>query len=111
MYKEELVDLIALLPLCGEKSIKALRSRATEGVLHFVKSDGARHLYDKQLSIVRCQAGRACKRPGSTWSDIAPIFRKQGAAINNLIVERLNAGDSEADAVILIQSFVSNQIQ
>lgn len=81
-----------------EPSIKALRTRADEGILVFLESMGNVYYYDEQLSIIRDLAARKCKRPGVRWKDIKNAFKKSGYSPEK-IIEMLNHSKSKAEIV------------
>lgn len=63
-----------------EPSENALRERANRGILVFVESVGNTNYYDRQLSVIRVNAARACKRPGVKWSHIANCVARRDLA-------------------------------
>ncbi|MDX1984733.1 MAG: hypothetical protein SFV51_30955 [Bryobacteraceae bacterium] len=97
MYSQRLVTLTELQASSGEPSLKALRSRATAGILRYIRSQGSVQLFDHDLSIIRCQAARACKVPGITWTRIEFAVRRVDQELDRLIVEKLNSGVSFAE--------------
>lgn len=103
MYQGTLVSLNSLIDqkITREKSIKALRSRAQEGVLVFkgLDDDGRTRLYDKNLSVVRVLAARACKNenPRVTWGVLQNIFSDLDSynhSLNQKIIRMLNDDNS-----------------
>ncbi len=81
-----------------ELSIKALRSRAEEGVLVFVETKGNINYYDESISIIRVLAARKCKRPGIRWKDISKAYTNSDFE-KEKIVHLFNQGKTEADII------------
>lgn len=103
MYQEIFISLNRLMDqkITREKSIKALRSRAHEGVLVFkgLDEDGRTRLYDKNLSLVRVLAARACKNenPRVTWLMLKNVFAHLDSntyPLNQKIIRMLNDDNS-----------------
>jgi len=120
MYKKKDITLKELFKQghTGENSLKALRSRANEGILIYtgIANDGRTRLYDKQLSIVRSKAARQCKNnhPQPYWSHFKRAFMKLdelNPSLNNLIINLLNKQRSENQAIIKILEYVCNQLR
>ena len=93
----------------GEPSIRALRSRAQEGILVYVRSQGNEHLYDETLSVIRARAARECKRPGVRWKDIKrelPYI----SITNDKIKELLNSGVSEEKIIQMLRDELNSRL-
>jgi hypothetical protein len=83
-----------------EPSVKALRTRARESILVYLESNGPIQYYDRELSVIRVNASRTCKRPGVQWKGIGKAIRDLDAldGINPLIIETLENGGSAKEA-------------
>ncbi len=88
-----------------EPSVKALRTRAREGILVYLESKGPIQYYDRELSVIRVSAAWDCKRPGIQWKGIGRAVRDLDAlnGINPLIIETLEKGGSAKEAEAQIQ--------
>lgn len=116
MYQQTPISIRELWEskLTEEKSEKALRDRAEEGFLVFLREEGRTSLYDKQLSIVRVNAARVCKRSKITWGILKRAVGKldsKNPTINDLIIDLLNNDHSEKQAVLKISEIYLNQLQ
>lgn len=81
-----------------EPSVKALRTRAEEGILVYRESIANVYYYDEQLSIIRALAARKCKRPGIRWKDISKAL-DDSRYTEKKIVDMLNQDKSNAEII------------
>lgn len=95
-----------------EPSVKALRTRAQEGILVYLESNGPMQYYDRELSVIRVNAARACKRPGIQWKGIGRAIRDldDSRGIDPLIIETLENGGSTKEAEAQIARVIQDRI-
>lgn len=111
MYQCEEITLNDLLPFSGEPSYNALRARAGDGILVFIRANGASQYFDKLLSLIRCKSARSVKGPGITWGKIARAFKTLDAQdINGTIIARLNAGETIDDLIRFVQESIRREL-
>lgn len=98
--------------LTQEPSEKALRDRARQRILVFLETNGAKQLYDRDLSSIRVVAARQCRRPGNKWKDISGVFKELDVSdkINKLIIENLNSGLSKEAIVAKVKSLIEERL-
>ena len=106
MYERREVPLKNLLPGSGEPSMAALRERATAGILEYLGSHGPTQLYDEILSLLRCRAARACKKPGVTWTSIEASVRSRSQSINETAIRMLHANSPEETVIEAIADLI-----
>ncbi|MHB9075690.1 MAG: hypothetical protein ACYC6G_19470 [Desulfobaccales bacterium] len=100
--------------LTREKSQNALRDRAEEGFLVYLRDEGRTSFYDLQLSVVRLNAARQCKRPKITWGLLKIAIGKLDSAkpeLNEEIINLLNNNHTEKEAVQAISESIINQLR
>lgn len=104
-YIERLVSVQELYgsEKTAEPSLRALRTRAEEEILVFVKSSGNEYLYDEMLSIIRVRAARQCKRPRIRWRDISKEL-KHVSLTNDRIKELLGNETPEEKVIEMLKN-------
>ncbi len=95
-----------------EPSVKALRARAREDIFVYLESNGPTQYYDRELSVIRANAARTCKRPGIRWKDIVRAVRDLDTLgrINPLIIESLQNGGSEKEAEARVTHLIRERV-
>lgn len=93
-----------------EPSVNALRERAQEGVLVYLENNGPTQYYDEELSVIRVNAARICKKPRVFWKDIRRIFKELDRDINSLIIKNLNSGVPEQTVMDMISKLIKNKL-
>jgi hypothetical protein len=116
LYQETPISIRELWErkLTKEKSEKALRDRAEEGFLIYLRDEGRTSLYDMQLSLVRVNAARLCKRPRITWGLLKIAVGKldeKNPALNESIIDLLNNNHSEGEASQAISETILSQLR
>ena len=96
-----------------EPALKALRQRALDGILVYLKSNGPTQFFDRQLSEIWHRAARSCKKPGLTWRNIARAFREADAsdAINPSIIKSLNSRIPEQVIAKTIAGLINEKLE
>lgn len=115
MYQREEITIPEVFQqkLTEERSVKALRARAKEGILVFVREDGRSQLFDRQLSVIRVVAARKCKGIGITWGTLSRVFKhldNSNPSLNEKIVKWLNEGLSEDKVIKRVKKDIKKEI-
>ncbi len=120
MYQQKNITIRELLDnkFVDEKSERALRARADEGILVLIDlgEDGRTRLYDKQLSIVRANAIRMSKKkhPKITWGTFQRILQrldKENPTLNETIIGLLNNGGPEKNITHNVEEIINKYLQ
>ena len=94
-----------------EPSLKALRARVDDQIPVFVEERSA-HYFDEELSVIRLQAARKCKRPKVKWHDLQKAFEALDRdELNSSIIERLTGEASEREVVEWVVSLIQGKLR
>ena len=120
MYKKEGVTISELFKqgLTKERSEKALRARATEGILVSMGlgEDGRSVLYDKQLTVARAIAARNCKNTHTSvkWGTFKRTLKRldtTNPSLNETIIGLYSNGNSQSEAIEKVEGHILNQLR
>ena len=84
-----------------EPSERALRERQKEGFLFFIRYESSTQIYDKQLSVIKVKAARACKQPRIYWRDLVKAF-KEAHIEKEFLIEQLNGGLTDDEVIHVV---------
>jgi len=115
LYQKEEITIPELFQqrLTKERSVKALRARAKEGILVFIREDGRTQLFDRQLSVIRVLAARKCKGIGITWGKLSRVFKDLddgNPSLNEQIIEWLNSGLLQNEVIEKTKEIIKKEL-
>ncbi|MCB0409898.1 MAG: hypothetical protein KDD29_06735 [Flavobacteriales bacterium] len=108
-YVKEIVDMEKLSKFIPQMGLSSLKARARAGLLEYTGIENKKHMFDKQLSIIRVNAAYQCKVPGVTWGKVERAHTSADIKKEQLIFE-LSNNPSEEDVVLFIKEKIKEHI-